>query len=81
MLKKLAMVAIAGILTACAQPHYVYHQQPRVYVEQYTVHPSRYAQCELYLRRHANCSKMRTTYDERVCQNNEMTYYNACLAR
>jgi hypothetical protein len=80
MLKKLALVFVAVGLTACAQPQYVYHQ-PRVYVEQQIVHPSRYAQCELYLRRHANCSKMRTTHDERICQNNEMTYYNACMAR
>jgi len=81
MLKKLALIALVSGLTACAQPQYVYQPQPRVYVEQQIIRPGRHAQCEIYLRRYANCSVSRTTHDERVCQNNEMTYYNACMAR
>lgn len=81
MLKKLALIALVSGLAACAQPQYVYQPQPRVYIEQQIIRPSRHAQCEIYLRRYANCSNMRTTHDERVCQNNEMTYYNACVAR
>jgi hypothetical protein len=58
--------------------------QPRVYVEQQVIHPinsNRYAQCEIYLRRYANCSGLRTTYDERTCQANERNYYNSCMTR
>jgi len=82
MLKKLALIAIVGSLTACAQPHYSH--QPRVYVEQQIIHPvnpSRYAQCEIYLRRYANCSISRTTHDERICQASERNYYNSCMTR
>ena len=58
--------------------------QSRVYVEQQIIHPvnpSRYAQCEIYLRRYANCSISRTTHDERVCQASERNYYNSCMTR
>jgi hypothetical protein len=82
MLKKLALIAIVGSLTACAQPQYSH--QPRVYVEQQIIHPvnpSRYAQCEIYLRRYANCSISRTTHDERICQASERNYYNSCMTR
>ena len=81
MLKKLAMIIMVSGLTACGHPQYVYQSQPRVYVEKQIIHPSRHAQCEIYLRRYANCSISRTTYDERVCQNNEMAYYNSCIVR
>jgi hypothetical protein len=82
MLKKLALIALAGSLTACAQPQYSH--QPRVYVEQQIIHPvnpSRYAQCEIYLRRYANCSTLRTTHDERSCQANERSHYSSCMIR
>ncbi len=60
------------------------HSQPRVYVEQQIIHPvnpSRYAQCEIYLRRYSNCSGLRTTSDERTCQANEHNYYSSCMTR
>jgi hypothetical protein len=82
MLKKLAMIAMVGSLTACGHPQYSH--QPRVYVEQQIIHPvnsSRYAQCEIYLRRYANCSTLRTTHDERSCQASERNYYNSCMTR
>ena len=82
MLKKLALIALVSGLTACAHPQYSH--QPRVYVEQqiiYPANPSRYAQCEIYLRRYANCSVSRTTHDERVCQASERNYYNSCMTR
>lgn len=82
MLKKLALIALVSGLTACAQPHYSH--QPGVYIERqiiYPVNPSRYAQCEIYLRRYANCSVSRTTHDERVCQASERNYYNSCMIR
>lgn len=82
MLKKLALIALVGSLTACAYPQYSH--QPGVYVERqiiYPVNPSRYAQCEIYLRRYANCSSLRTTYDERSCQASERNYYNSCMTR
>jgi hypothetical protein len=85
MLKKLALItAVVASLTGCAQSHYVYQTHPRVYVEQqviHTVNSNRHAQCEIYLRRYANCSGLRTTYDEKVCQANERTYYNSCMTR
>jgi hypothetical protein len=58
--------------------------QPRVYHEQQIIHPinpSRYAQCEIYLRRFANCSSLPTTRDERSCQISERSYYNSCMIR
>jgi hypothetical protein len=82
MLKKLALIALVGSLSACAHPQYGH--QPRVYVEQQIIHPinpSRYAQCEIYLRRFANCSSLRTTRDERSCQISERSYYNSCMIR
>ncbi len=82
MLKKLALVALVGSLTACAHPHFT--PRPGVYVEQQIIYPvnsSRFAQCEIYLRRYANCSVSRTTHDERVCQASERNYYNSCMIR
>jgi hypothetical protein len=68
MLKKLAMIAMVGSLTACGHPQYSH--QPRVYVEQ-----------QIYLRRYANCSTLRTTHDERSCQANERSHYSSCMTR
>lgn len=58
--------------------------QSRVYVEQQVIRPinhNRHAQCEIYLRRYANCSSLRTTYDERSCQANEHNHYSSCMTR
>jgi len=78
MLKRLAIVSLLA-LTGCA--YHPQYQPGTVYIEQQVINPNRHAQCEIYLRRYANCRAMSTTYNERVCQNNEMAHYNSCMYR